>query len=159
LITACGLAGCALPPVQIHTAPAPTEAQVAHIRDIQTRVIPAPFDSIFPKVVDVLMDNGYVVRSTDSQLGFVAFYQQWTDPGQYNAIIALEGNAIFEREGPNTTRIRVALTGASQRLEITGGGKNSTDSGMVGKAEQNAAMDEYRRLLNILESGLVSTPR
>jgi len=154
------LAGCATRlPVQIHAAPPPTEAEVLQIRAIQTRVIAAPFDSIFPKVIDVLMDNGYVVRSTDSRLGFVALYQQWTDPNQNDAIIALEGNAIFEREGPGTTRIRVTLTGASQRLEVTGGGKISTDSGMVGKAEQSAATDEYTRLLNILESGLVSTPR
>jgi hypothetical protein len=159
MIAACALAGCAMPPVQIRSAPTPTDAEVAQMRGIQTRVISAPFDSIFPKVVDVLLDNGYVVRSTDSKLGFVAFYQQWTDPEQYDAIIALEGDALFEPDGPASTRVRVALTGGSQRLEITGGGRHSTDTGMVGKAEQSAAIDEYRKLLDALESGLASARR
>jgi hypothetical protein len=38
--------------------------------------------------------------------------------------------------------------------EITGGGVHSTDSGMVGGVQQSAGAEEYRKILDTLQSGL-----
>lgn len=124
------------------------------IRALQTRVIPAPLDSIFPRVIEVLMDNDYIVRSVDAQAGFVSFYQQWTDAAQAAANISEEGSALFTSAGPGQTQVRVTLTGGWQRLEITGGGTHSTDSGMVGGVQQSTGAEEYRKILDALQNGL-----
>jgi hypothetical protein len=154
LLITCALSGClTLPPVQLHSAPAPTAQEIKQIHEMQSRVLALGSETVFPRVLDVLMDNGYVVRSVDSKIGFVAFYQQWADFQQGGAIIALEGCAIFEAQGPASTRVRVSLTGGSQRLEMTSAGR-SPDYGMVGHAQQSASAAEYKRMLDSLEAGL-----
>ena len=75
-------------PVELHSAPTPSAQQVAQTRDVQTRVIATPVDAILPRAIEILFDNGYVVRGADGQLGFIAFYQQWTDPTQSGANIS-----------------------------------------------------------------------
>jgi hypothetical protein len=150
------LAGCVTPPVQLRSAPTPTTQQIAQTRGVQTRVIAAPIDAILPQAIEILFDNGYVVRAADKQLGFIAFYQQWTDSTQSGANISEEGSILFKAAGPKSTQIRVMLTGGWQRLEATGGGPRSTDYGMVGGVQQAADADEYKKLLDLLEAGLVS---
>lgn len=153
LLLVCMLQGCQLPPVQVHSAPAPTPQEVTQIRALQTRVISAPIDSIFPRVIEILMDNNYIVRSVDSRAGFVSFYQQWTDSTQASANISQEGSILFTPAGKQT-QVRVILTAGWQRLEVTGGGPRSTDSGMVGGVQQSAADEEYKKILDTLQSGL-----
>jgi hypothetical protein len=155
LFALCALAGCMTPPVQLRSAPTPSAQQVAQIRDIQTRVIATPFEAILPRAIEILFDNGYVVRAADGQLGLIAFYQQWTDPTQSGANISEEGSILFKAAGPTSTQIRVILTGGWQRLQATGGGLHSTDYGMVGGVQQVAGADEYKKLLDLLEGGLV----
>jgi hypothetical protein len=153
----CALGGCVMPPVQLRSAPTPTAQQVAQTRDAQSRVIATPFDAVFPSAIEILFDNGYVVRGADAQLGFIAFYQQWTDPTQSDANISEEGSILFKAAGPKSTQIRVMLTGGWQRLQPTGGGMHSTDYGMVGGVQQVAGADEYKKLLDLLEAGLASS--
>jgi hypothetical protein len=124
---------------------------------VQTRVIATSIDAVVPRAVEILFDNGYVVRAADGQIGFIAFYQQWTDPTQSGANISEEGSILFRAAGTQSTQIRVVLTGGWQRLEATGGGKNSTDYGMVGGVQQIAGADEYKKLLDLLEAGLASS--
>jgi hypothetical protein len=150
------LAGCVAPPVQLRSAPTPTTQQISQTREVQTRVIAVPIDAILPKAIEILFDNGYVVRAADRQLGLISFYQQWTDPTQSGANISEEGSILFKTAGPKSTQIRVMLTGGWQRLEATGGGPRSTDYGMVGGVQQVADADEYKKLLDLLEAGLVS---
>jgi len=119
-------------------------------------MVAVPYESVFPSVLDVLMDNGFIIRSADKETGLVAIYQQWADESQHDAIIALEGSALFQPAGSNATKIRLFLTGGSQRLEITGGGSHSTDSSMVGKVQQNTSSNEYKKILDLLESGLLA---
>lgn len=127
------------------------------MRQVQTRVIATPIGSILPAAIEILFDNGYVVRAVDGPLGFIAFYQQWTDPAQSAANISEEGSILFKAAGPQSTQIRVMLTGGWQRLEATGGGPRSTDYGMVGGVQQVAGADEYKKLLDLLEAGLASS--
>jgi len=39
---------------------------------------------------------------------------------------------------------------------VTGGGLHSSDSTMVGSAQQNASPGEYKKILEALEAGLVA---
>jgi len=48
------------------------------------------------------------------------------------------------------------ISGSWQRLEVTGGGLKSTDSGMIGGVLQSAPPEEYVKLLDLLERGLRS---
>jgi hypothetical protein len=156
VLALCALGGCMTPPVQLRSAPPPTAQQVEQTREVQTRVIATPINAVFPGAIEILFDNGYVVRGADGQLGFIAFYQQWTDPTQSGANITEEGSILFKSAGPQSTQIRIMLTGGWQRLQATGGGAHSTDYGMVGGVQQGAGADEYKKLLDILEAGLAS---
>ena len=152
-----GFSGCVpLAPVQLRSAPEPSEQEMAQLRNIQSRTIEIRRDAVFPKVLEVLMDGGYVIRSANTDLGLVTFYQQWMDQTQHNANIAEEGSAVFSSAGPNQTRVRLVISGSWQRLEVTGGGLKSTDSGMIGGVLQSASPEEYAKLLNLLERGLRS---
>jgi len=157
VLALCALAGCMAPPVQLRSAPTPTAQQVAQTRAVESRVIATPIDAALPRAIEILFDNGYVVSAADGQLGFIAFYQQWTDPTQGGANISEEGSLLFKAAGPQSTQIRVMLTGGWQRLEATGGGVHSTDFGMVGGVQQVASADEYKKILDLLEAGLASS--
>jgi hypothetical protein len=150
------LVGCqALPPPEIRSAPAPTLDQVLRTRAIQTRVVTMPTESLFPRVINVLMDSGYVVRAADAKLGLVSFYQQWTDSTQANADIFEEGSMLLQPAGPGSTQIRVMLTGGWQQENVSKGGVAT----MYGSVQQHAAAGEYKRFLDMLESGLKSNPQ
>ena len=152
-----GFSGCApLAPVQLRSAPEPSEQEMAQLRNIQSRTIAIRRDAVFPRVLEVLMDGGYVIRSANTDLGLVTFYQQWMDQTQHNANIAEEGSAIFSSAGPNQTRVRLVISGSWQRLEVTGGGFKSPDSGMIGGVSQSASPEEYAKLMDLLERGLRS---
>jgi len=152
-----GFSGCApLAPVQLRSAPEPSEQEMAQLRNIQSRTIAIRRDAVFPKVLEILMDGGYVIRSANTDLGLVTFYQQWMDQTQHNANIAEEGSAIFSSAGPNQTRVRLVISGSWQRLEVTGGGFKSPDSGMIGGVLQSASPEEYAKLMDLLERGLRS---
>ncbi len=150
------LSGCALPPVQIRSAPSPSKDALARQIEIQSRDVAIDADKVFPQVLTVLLNAGYVVRSANRDLGQISFYQQWNDASQGNANIVQEGTAIFSKAGPKKTRMRVVLTGGWQRLEATGGGPKSTDYGMVGGVTIGVPAEEYKRVLDLLESGLQS---
>jgi hypothetical protein len=158
MIAICMTAACAQIPPAVHSAPTPTPEQLTQIRATQTRVIRVPIDSVFPKVIDVLMDNDYLVRSADAKLGFVSFYQKWTDTTQKGANITQEGAALFTRASPGSTQVRVMLTGGWQQLQPTGGGEKSTVFSMVGAVAGTGA-DEYTKLLDLLQAGLAPPPK
>jgi hypothetical protein len=143
------LSGCAVPVVR--TAPPPTAQQLALNRQIQLRVIAIPIEKVFPKVLDVLMDNGFIVRSVNERTGFVSFYQQWSDESQRNANITLEGSLLFRSVGPNSTQARVLLTGSWQVVSVGGG---DSASSMVGRVQQNTPAKEYAMVLDAIDHGL-----
>jgi hypothetical protein len=148
--------GCATPPVQIRSAPLPLKQDLAKVIAIQSRTLNIETDEVFPRVLTVLLNGGYVIRSANKELGYVSFYQQWNDKSQNGANITQEGSAIFSKAAPHQTVVRIAVTGGWQRLESTGGGPKSTDFGMVGGVQMSATPEEYKRLLDLIESGLLS---
>src|SRR6185369_12027874 len=148
----CALLGCTVAdPVQVRSAPQSTSQELATYRDLRTRVIATPLSVVFPKVIDVLMDNGYLVRSANETLGIVSFYQQWQDANQSGASISQEGSVVFRSAGPSSTEVRLLLTGSWQRVEASGGGvKDFRTNATVGGVQQNADPQEYRKVLDLL---------
>lgn len=122
---------------------------------IQSRTLNIESNDVFPRVLTVLLNGGYIIRSANKELGYVSFYQQWNDASQSGANITQEGTAIFSNAGPHQTSVRVAVTGGWQRLQATGGGPKSTDFGMVGGVQLSATPDEYKGLLDLIEAGLL----
>ena len=153
LVWTVSITGCVLPPVQIRSAPAPLKQDLAKVIAIQTRTVNIETNDVFPRVLTVLLNGGYVIRSANKELGLVSFYQQWNDASQNGANITQEGSAIFSNAGPHQTSVRIAVTGGWQRLEPTGGGK-SPDFGMVGGVQMSATPEEYKALLDLIEAGL-----
>ena len=96
--------GCVPPP---HLPPAPSEA----INQSLVRVMPVPREAIFPKVLDVLVDLGYQVRSVNQDLGQVNIHRAWTEygfqghPYQYS----FEATLLFRQEAPQSTRVRIIV--------------------------------------------------
>ena len=143
-------------PVEVRSAPEPTREQVLALRASQTRVLSLPFDRVFPKVIDVLLDSGYVVLFADKDLGVVSFHQQWNDASQHTANITQEGTAVFRSSGGDSTEVRLFLTGGWQRLEPAGG---VGDTAMISGVQQSVSDREYARVLNIIEQGLLRASR
>ncbi|HEY4082818.1 MAG TPA: hypothetical protein VGM81_19195 [Burkholderiaceae bacterium] len=149
------LSACAqLPPVQLRSAPTPSAADIAQLRAAQSRTLAVRREAVFPKVLDVLIDNGYLIRSASPEAGVVSFSQQWNDPSQYDANITHEGTVLFEPVDAGHTKIRVTLSGSWQRLEVSNGGARSTDTTMMSGVAQRTSVDEYKKLLDLIESGL-----
>lgn len=138
-------------PIQIKSAPAPSPQDIVQSRQAQSRVLPVAASSVFPKVITVLLDNGYIVRSANEKVGLVYFYQQWVDSSQANATLAMEGTLLFEPEGADATRARLLVTGNWQAM----GGGPKTSAEITG-AQQNASPGEYKKLLDLLEKGLAA---
>jgi hypothetical protein len=147
--------GCVMPPVQIRSAPAPLKQDLPAMIAMQSRTLNVETNDVFPRVLTVLLNGGYVIRSASKELGYVSFYQQWSDASQAGANITQEGTAVFVNAGPHQTSVRIAVTGGWQRLQATGGGPKSTDYGMVGGVQMSATPDEYTRLLDLIETGLL----
>lgn len=116
---------------------------------MQTRVISTPLGSAFPKAVEVLMDNGFVVRSADTGSGVICFYQQWNDASQGDADLTVEGSVVLTSASAGSTRIRVVLTGGWQT--VSAGPKSAA---MIGAVQQSASADEYNKLLDMFQHGL-----
>jgi hypothetical protein len=149
------LLGCSpTKPVQLHPAPDFSAERMAQIRAAQIRVQPMAMGSLIPRVLDILMDNGYLVWATNARLGTVSFSQQWQDPNQDNAKITMYGSLLFTVLGPDSTRIRLVLAGGAHRMELTGLGKDYRAFGQVSTAQQIADIDEHKKLLDLLEKAL-----
>lgn len=148
------LSGCVIrPPAQIRTAPLPTPQEIALKRQEQSRVIAVPLESVFPKVLDVLMDNGFIVRSVNEKAGFVSFSQQWQDKSWNGVNITIEGSLLFRSAGTNSTQVRVALTGSLEAFSCDG---VYSSTSMVRDVQQNASAKEYQMVLDVIDHGLAS---
>ena len=110
LVWTAAITGCVMPPVQIRSAPAPLKQDLAKVIAIQSRIVNIETNDVFPRVLTVLLNGGYVIRSANKELGLVSFYQQWNDASQNGANITQEGSAIFSNAGPHQTSVRIAVT-------------------------------------------------
>ena len=143
------LVGCAAPARPL-APPEPSVEQVAQLSTGSTRTLSVKPDFIFPKVIYVLLDNGYVVRSASKDLGFVSIYQQWQDQPGLN--VFLEGTVVFSPSGKESTEVRISLTRSLLDNRNTSGALYPT-------VEQYAPPEVYNKLLDVLERGLTSPSR
>lgn len=145
------LAGCQTVVPAIRSPPTPPPEQIAVARSVQSQVVQVPIESVLPRAISVLMDNNFVVRSADSKLGFVSFYQQWMDPVFYSATVSEEGTILFTPAGAGSTQIRVMLTGGWRDTEAGG-----NILGSKGVGGQGPELAEYRKILDMLARGLAA---
>lgn len=146
------LVGC-IPPIRVESAPAPSPERLEADRAMQTRLIQAPLDSVFPRVLDLLLDHGYQVRSVNRELGQVSFFQQWEDTSQFvRPSLMQEGTLLFRTDG-SATRVRAMLSSRWESV-MASRGSVSTVSGV----QQQSEPEQYRRLLDLLENGLKTRP-
>ena len=158
LVIGLSLPGCSPLQVQVRSAPVPSEQDVIQSRSTQSRTVAVPRETVFPAILNIFMDNGFVIRSANGDLGLVSFYQQWTDTSQHGACIELEGSAVFSAVGATKTLVRLVLSGNWQVM-VNGGGPKSDVSTMVGGVQQSTPAEEYKKLLDLLEVGLLYEPR
>jgi len=150
IVVLIGMVGCEAP-LQITSAPEPSYQELATSRAIQSREITVSSDLIMPKILEILYDAGYLVRSANSELGLVSFCQQRYDRQQIKSI-TMEGSAIFKSGGPNSTKVRVILSGNWEGTSIGGGMKSTVISSIGGV--QEVEQDEYKKLLDLFETKL-----
>lgn len=153
-----GLAACSQPEVRFRAAPRPSQGEAARLRQERTRVLAVEPASIFPRILDLLMDQGYLVRSVDERLGFVAFFQQWRDPSQGGANLIQEGTLLFTPMGDGSTKVRVMLTGSSQRLQGYASVRGDGSVVMLEAVRQDVGAEECLRVLDLVEQGLNGPP-
>ena len=159
-LLAAALGGCVWQPVELRSAPEPSPPEIVQLRSIAGRTLAVKAETVFPRVIYLLMDYGYVVRAADKDLGFLSLYQQWNDASQGDATITLEGTVMFRPAGADRTEVRLLLTSSWQRQRTSGGGGEAYPTvAMVSAVQQNATPGQYKTLLDILERGLTSPAR
>jgi hypothetical protein len=140
--------------IRLDLAPAPGPQEAARLRESQTRILPVSQPEGFPIFLNALMDHGYVIRSASLESGVIAFFQQWRDGDQGGAIIIHEGTLLATPAGPKSAKVRVILTGSSQRLLATPVGMGGPTVATVGDVQQRSALEDSRTVLDLLEASL-----
>jgi hypothetical protein len=143
--------GCLPPPTIISMAPVPNQAQAEAAAAGQNRVLPLSRREVFPRVLGVLMDLGYQVRSVNADLGQVNIYQAWYDETRAGLPeLSLEATLLFQEEGGGT-RIRILAAG-----RVVKQGKHPFAQITGSLPDQDAAV--CRRFLELLEARLCPVP-
>jgi len=138
--------GC-VPPPAVSLAPVRSQAQAEAAIASRSRVLPLPRREVFPKVLGVIMDLGYQVRSANADLGQVSIYQAWYDETQAaRPELQLEATLLFQEEGGGT-RVRILPAG-----RIVSQGKHQVSLMTGALPDQDAAT--CRRFLDLLEARL-----
>jgi len=101
--------GCV--PPSSHLPPIPSEASSQNL----VRVMAVPRESVFPKILDVLVDLGYQVRCVNPELGQLNIQRAWTESnGLGNRFsYSIEATLLFKHESPQSTRVRVIVESQS----------------------------------------------
>src|SRR4051812_40902721 len=92
------LAGCEIP-ARAWAPPMGPPGRVVAERRARSRVLQIPMQAVFPRVLDVLLDAGCVVRAADRELGMVSFFRVWADHGGAFTY-SQEGTLLFRSERP-----------------------------------------------------------
>lgn len=152
LASALLMQGCMAPPA-MSLAPVPNQAQAEGAAASQSRVLPLPRRDVFPKVIGVIMDLGYQVRSANADLGQVSIHQAWYDETQAaRPELSLEATLLFHEAGEGT-RVRILAAG---RWNIVSQGKHQISLLTGTQPDQEAAA--CRRFLDLLEARLCPAP-
>ena len=144
--------GCQRAPVQCLSAPSPTPEELVQVRGLRTQVVPGGLVRGFPRVLADLMDQGYLITSANEPAGLIAFHQQWRDEAQGGALIRLEGSLLLKALGPESTQVRLLLSGSAQRRETTSWEPRNIS--MISTVQQHVAPEEYRKVLDLVAASL-----
>ena len=148
------MTGCSMAPPIVSVAPLPTQAQLEAMRTTQSRVLPLARESVFPKVLGVLMDMGYQVRCASQELGQVNIHQTWYDDTRaVRPELTMEATLLFQSEDAHSTRVRVVATGRWNLISVG----RSMDATVTG-AQPALDSEECRRFLEQLEARLSPLP-
>ena len=144
------LTGCLPTRTTFHPVPLAAPGDLTPVRGSQSRVLAIPLTEVFPKVLEVLLDQGYQVRSANARLGLISFFRQWSDTRlKTNPTYTQEGTLLLQAAGPGATRVRLGITARSEEnigehlVHVSGVQANPTD-------------EDYRLLLDLLEHGMIS---
>ena len=92
-----------------------------------TRTMALPRGQVFPKVVEVLMDMGYQVRSASADLGLVNLSRTWYDETlAARPELSMEATLLFQADGQGGTRLLMLPTGHWSVVSV--GGKDSASA-------------------------------
>ena len=154
--SALGLAlglGCAPPPP--FTVPPPAgQAGPGAMDVVQSRTLPIAPDQVFPRVLGVLLDMGYQIRSADRELMFVNIHRTWFDETLVaRPELSMGATLLFEAAGPGTTRVRILPTGRWSLVNSVEGGRAT-----VTLAEPSLDPRESQRFLDQLARRLCPDP-
>jgi hypothetical protein len=149
-----GTLACQLPNPTVPLAPLPSPAQVQAQTEAKTRTLPMAKAQVFPKVLEVLMDMGFHIRSANASLGQVNIFQAWEDP-RYSADphFSMEATLLFLDAGPGATRVRMAGTG-NWSVWVSGGKLATTAQGTM----PALSSDDCRVFLDRLQARLCPQP-
>lgn len=91
------------------------------------RALDLPRRQVFPKVVEVLLDMGYQVRSANADLGLVNLSRTWYDETLVaHPAMSMEATLLFQPDGHGGTRLLMLPTG--HWSVISWGGKDSASA-------------------------------
>ncbi len=92
-----------------------------------TRTLAIPRVQVFPKVVEVLMNMGYQVRSASADLGLVNLSRTWYDETlAARPALSMEATLLFQADGQGGTRLFMLPTGHWSVVSV--GGKDSASA-------------------------------
>jgi hypothetical protein len=142
------MVGCSISAPLAFVPPGPAAAGDSN--PVQSRTLLLPWNQVFPKVLDVLMDMGYQIRCADEGLGQVNIYQTWYDETRAaRPELSLEATLLFRPQRPGETSVRIVATG---RWNWISSGRSG--SATVTEAQPALASTECRQFLDQLEARL-----
>jgi hypothetical protein len=152
LFKAFALCALILGPVPLSSAAAagalPTPVPQAH-----TRTLPAAPEVLFPKLLECLIDNDFILLAVNQPLGVITFRLQSDDDTnrQRKHVNVLEGTLLVQATPPTSTQVRVKLTLSWQ--------ESFSDFTFRTGAQKDADPSYYKGFLDLLEKRFApSTP-
>ncbi len=117
--------GCTPPDFSLPTTPG--SGGERSIGSPLVRNLALPRSQVFPKVVEVLLDMGYQVRSANADLGLVNLSRTWYDETlAAHPAMSMEATLLFQLDGRGGTRLLMLPTGHWSVVSI--GGKESASA-------------------------------
>jgi hypothetical protein len=143
--------GCTPLTVEVSHVPPPS----AELLAVQSRVLSLPPAAVFPRILDVLMNEGFLIVSANRDLGLVTIHRQWDEQqGNVHPLLSLDATLVFSAEGTDRTRVRAQIYGGIHAA--AGSGKTySTYDGAPGDLKAG----DYENLLDRVEKGLLGSTK
>lgn len=146
--------GCTPPNFSLPTTPRSGAEPSVGAPLISTLALPR--GQVFPKVVEVLLDMGYQVRSANANLGLVNLSRTWYDETMAaRPELSMEATLLFQADGQGGTRLLMLPTGHWSVVSV--GGKDSA-SATVTRAQPALDARDIQPFLDELARRLVVPP-